>query len=46
MRNLGGDFEASPDGQRFLFMKAGDSLAPPTLNIVLNWEADLVRLTL
>jgi serine/threonine-protein kinase len=44
-RNLGGSFEVSPDGQRFLFLKGSDSVAPPNLNVVLNWATDLARLT-
>ena len=41
LRNLGGDFDVSPDGQRFLFMKGGERASSPSVNVVLNWVGRL-----
>jgi serine/threonine-protein kinase len=43
LRTLGGDFEISPDGRRFLFMKANERTTPANLNVVLNWTTTLRR---
>jgi hypothetical protein len=45
---LGGDYEVSPDGQRFLFILDGPpaSLRPVQLVVVQNWVEELrARLT-
>ena len=40
------DYDVSPDGQRFLMLKAADQgQAPPQINVVLNWLDDLKRRT-
>ena len=40
----GPDYDVTPDGSRFLMVKMGeDELAPPRLNVVLNWVDELVR---
>ena len=44
VRNFSGEFEVSPDGQRFLFVRNGEGIARPNLNVVLNWTAELARL--
>ncbi len=39
------DYEVSPDGQRFLMMKATEQESAVTqLNVVLNWLDELLRL--
>ena len=39
------DYDVSPDGQKFLMIKAGEQeLAPTQLNVVLNWSDELRRL--
>jgi len=39
------DYDVSPDGQRFLMIKAGEQESPPTqVNVVLNWSDELRRL--
>jgi len=41
------DYDVSPDGQRFLMVKASEQESPPTqLNVVLNWSDELRRLAL
>jgi serine/threonine-protein kinase len=40
----GGEFEVSPDGQRFLFVRDAESSGTPNLNVVLNWTGELTRL--
>jgi Tol biopolymer transport system component len=46
---LSGNFDLSPDGQRLLFMRAGQgapNAGTPNLNVVLNWTSELaVRVT-
>jgi serine/threonine-protein kinase len=38
-------YDVSPDGKRFLMVKAGEQESPPTqLNVVLNWSDELLRL--
>ncbi|HJZ78481.1 MAG TPA: protein kinase [Vicinamibacterales bacterium] len=44
MRNFSGEFDVSRDGQRFLFVRNGEGLVRPNVNVVLNWTADLARL--
>jgi len=44
LRNFSGEFEVSPDGQRFLVVRNGAVTARPNLNVVLNWTAELPRL--
>jgi hypothetical protein len=44
VRNFSGEFEVSPDGQRFLFVRNGQGIGRPNLNVVLNWTAELARL--
>jgi hypothetical protein len=34
------DYDVSPDGQRFLMLKASEQ-SPGQINVVLNWTADL-----
>ena len=41
--NVGRTYDASPDGQRFLMMKA-DTNTPTSLVVVLNWFEELKRL--
>jgi hypothetical protein len=43
-RNFGGEFEASDDGQRFLFIRNGQRVAASNLNVVLHWTEALKRL--
>jgi hypothetical protein len=39
------DYDVSPDGQRFLMIKAGEQESAATqLNVVLNWSDELRRL--
>ena len=39
------DYDVSPDGQKFLMIKAGEQETAPTqLNVVLNWSDELRRL--
>ena len=39
------DYDVSPDGQKFLMVKASQQESPPTqLNVVLNWSDELRRL--
>jgi hypothetical protein len=39
------DYDVSPDGQRFLMIKASEQESAPTqLNVVLNWSDELRRL--
>ncbi len=42
---LGGGFDVSPDGQRFLMIKASElaDAAPTQMNVVLNWFEELKR---
>ena len=35
------DYDVSPDGQRFLMLKATDQPAPTQINVVLNWFEEL-----
>jgi Tol biopolymer transport system component len=37
-----GNYDVTPDGQRFLMLKEGQEIAPPTqINVVLNWFEEL-----
>jgi hypothetical protein len=45
--NAGRTYDVSPDGRRFLMIKEGSNdpnVAPPTINVVLNWLDELKRL--
>jgi Tol biopolymer transport system component len=35
------DYDVSPDGQRFLMLKATEQTAPTQINVVLNWFEEL-----
>jgi eukaryotic-like serine/threonine-protein kinase len=35
------DYDVSPDGQRFLMLKAADEASPTQINVVLNWFEEL-----
>jgi hypothetical protein len=35
------DYDVSPDGQRFLMLKATEQTAPMQINVVLNWFEEL-----
>ena len=37
-------YDVTPDGQRFVMVKAGETLAPAQINITLNWFEELKRL--
>ena len=41
---LRADYDVTPDGQRFLMIKAGEQEAPNQINVVLNWFEELKRL--
>ena len=38
------DYDAMPDGQRFLMVKRGEESLPNQINVVLNWSEELKRL--
>jgi len=43
--NQGADYSVSPDGQRFLMVRAREQPQTPTqINVVLNWFEELKRL--
>ena len=37
------NYDVSPDGQRFLMVKAREEATPTQINIVLNWADELKR---
>ncbi|MDA2924099.1 hypothetical protein MYX65_05480 [Acidobacteria bacterium AH-259-L09] len=45
-RGPGGNagYDVTPDGQRFVMVKAGEESAPTQINVVLNWFEELKRL--
>jgi hypothetical protein len=38
------DFDVSPDGQRFLFIRAEPGTRPTHVEVILNWFPELQRL--
>ena len=45
IRGLGRPYDVSPDGRRFLMMKAsGDSTVPPSVVVVQHFDEELKRL--
>ncbi len=38
------DFDVSPDGQRFLFIRAEPDARPTRIDVIVNWFPELARL--
>jgi hypothetical protein len=43
IRGIGGNYEVTGDGQRFLVVTSGEETTAATFTVVLNWAAELKR---